>query len=259
MPTQEQNLGNAASFFDVLFRTLGTRPRRILDFGCGEGALARDLRTRGYDAYGCDTWKLYKLKPPTDERLREISQDPYRIPFEDEFFDAVVSTSVFEHAQNKEECFREIHRVLKKGGHSVHMFPGKLYLPWEPHIYVPFVNWFWPKVPKWWLGIFAFLGVRNEYQHGKAWREVRDHNYWYCANGISYWSWKRYREMSERIFGKCEYPMELFISQPGGGFNRLAQKLPFKPLSGLVSRHFRSGVLLQTKVHDLPMAMKSST
>ena len=38
-----------------------------------------------------------------------ISLDPYSLPFESNSFDAVVSTSVLEHAQNKEECFREIH------------------------------------------------------------------------------------------------------------------------------------------------------
>ena len=84
-----------------------------------------DLRALSYDTYGCDTWRTFSLNAPADERLREITQEPYRIPFDPQAFDFVVSTSVFEHAQNKEECFREIHRVLKPGGYAIHVLPGQ--------------------------------------------------------------------------------------------------------------------------------------
>jgi SAM-dependent methyltransferase len=248
--TQEQSINLAASFFHVLIGELVKENRgflKILDFGCGAGRLVGDLRALGHETYGCDTWSTFSLNAPADERLREITQKPYRIPFDAQAFDFVVSTSVFEHAQNKEECFREIHRVLKPGGYAIHLLPGKWYLPTEPHIYVPLVNWFWPRVPRWWLGLWAFLGVRNEFQKEMTWRHVRDSNYAYCEKGLSYWSTRRYREVSDRIFGRYFYPMELFVSQPGGGFNRLAQKLPFKKLMGLISREFRMGVLVQQK------------
>ena len=42
--------------------------------GCGTGGLVSDFRARGYEAYGCDTWHLYDIKPPSDERLREIER-----------------------------------------------------------------------------------------------------------------------------------------------------------------------------------------
>lgn len=247
--TQGQSINLAASFFDVLMGDLATRSKsslKILDFGCGEGLLVGDLQTLGYDTYGCDTWSTYGLAPAND-RLRAIAQKPYRIPFDSRDFDFVVSTSVFEHAQNKEECFTEIHRVLKPGGYAIHILPGRWYLPTEPHIFVPLVNWFWPRVPRWWLGLFALLGIRNEFQKDMTWRQVRDSNHAYCATGLSYWSTARYREVSDRIFGRCFYPMELFLAQPGGGFNRLARRLPFKRLLGLVSREFRMGVLVQQK------------
>jgi SAM-dependent methyltransferase len=245
---QDQNIADAAGFFDSLLRRLGGHgPLRVLDFGCGTGALVGDLRARGYEAYGCDTWHLYDIKPPSDERLREIGRDPYRIPFDSGYFDAVVSTSVFEHAQNKEECFEEIYRVLKPNGHAIHIFPAKWYLPTEAHMYVPLVSWLWPHVPKWWLSLWALLGVRNEFQQGKSWREVRDLNYQFCQRGLSYWSTRRYRQVSDRIFGESLFPMELFVLQPGGGFNALTRRVPFKKLMGLVSREFRMTVLLQHK------------
>lgn len=249
--TQEQSIRLAASFFDVLIRDLagaGRGPGRVMDFGCGAGDLIRELQILGYDSFGCDTESAFRAGEPPSDRRRQITRSPYAIPFDSGCFDFVVSTSVFEHAQNKEECFREIHRVLKAGGHAIHILPGKWYLPAEPHIYVPLVNWFWPHVPKWWLGLWALLGVRNEFQGGMGWREVRDRNYLYCGSGLSYWTTKRYREVSDRVFGKHFYPMELFVAQPGGGFNRLARKLPFPRLMGLLSREFRMGVLVQQKL-----------
>lgn len=86
---------------------------RLLDFGCGRGDLVRTLDNFGYSAYGCDVIKNWSFDDP---KFKLIRQSPYRIPFEDESFDFILSTSVLEHAQNKEEVFREMYRVLKKGG-----------------------------------------------------------------------------------------------------------------------------------------------
>lgn len=73
------------------------------------------------------------------QHIDAISMQPYRLPFAANEFDVVGSTSVLEHAQNTEECYRAIHRVLP-GGVALHGFPGKWYLPRKPHIYVPLVN-----------------------------------------------------------------------------------------------------------------------
>ena len=133
---------------------------KVLDFGCGGGSLVGDLVSAGYDAHGCDMDEYWRARPDADgRRFGKISPDPYRIPFEDSCFDIVVSTSVFEHAQNTETCFREIHRVLKPGGYSMHLLPAKWHLPYEPHIFVPLVNFIWPHVPRWWLALWALLGV----------------------------------------------------------------------------------------------------
>ena len=58
-----------------------------------------------------------------------IDINNFKIPFENNSFDLVISTSVFEHVFNKEEAFREIKRVLKKDGLAIHNFPSKYYLP----------------------------------------------------------------------------------------------------------------------------------
>jgi SAM-dependent methyltransferase len=218
----------------------------ILDFGCGAGQLVQRLATRGFDVYGCDV-----VIPPsggeTCGRLRMIPRDPYRLPFQDASFNAVFSTSVLEHAQNKEQCFKEIHRVLKPGGCAMHLFPAKWYLPYEPHILVPLVNYLWPHCPQWWLALWAILGVRNEFQGGMSWREVVKANRAYCAEGLSYVPTSRYRRMSLGVFGNCEWPMKFYIENAEGGFASLSRKLPFKGLAGLVSREGRMSFLVQRK------------
>ena len=107
----------------------------MLDFGCGTGRLVSVLLRSGHDVRGCDVrpyWQDQSRVP--EDRFRLLMNEPYRIPFDDGSFDVVISTSALEHAQNKEELFAEIHRVLVPGGASMHLFPGKWYLPVEPHI-----------------------------------------------------------------------------------------------------------------------------
>lgn len=211
---------NATAFIDrVVAQTCGKSVSSVLDFGCGQGALVEGLRQRGYDAFGCD---IFSNGRPD---CRVIEQ-PYRLPYPDGSFDAVVSTSVLEHAQNTEEAFRECYRCLKSGGWAIHLLPGKWYLPVEPHIYVPLVNVMWPRVPRWWLGAWAILGVRNEFQHGKSWREVRDLNAAYCKSGLHYQSMRFYRDLSLKIFGNYEELIDLYIRDAYGGAARVLRKLP---------------------------------
>ena len=113
--------------FDNAIRSFGQgKGRRVMDFGCGAGALVRGLESAGYESYGCDFRGSVGESP--SGQLREIGTSPaYALPFPDEYFDVIVSTSVLEHAQNKHECFVEMRRVLKPGGFAVHLFPAKMY------------------------------------------------------------------------------------------------------------------------------------
>ena len=108
--------GATARFFIRAARELAGVDRTdglaVLDFGCGGGDLVRALRDLGLDARGCD----FSANLDADEHLSPIPADPYRLPYPDDSFDLVISTSVFEHAQQTEECMAEIHRVLRPGG-----------------------------------------------------------------------------------------------------------------------------------------------
>jgi SAM-dependent methyltransferase len=221
---------------------------KVLDFGCGKGNLVKELSSLRYDANGCDIdayWE--KESEPETDTLSRISLAPYRLPFENGTFDVVVSTSVLEHAQNKEECFKEIHRVLKSGGYAMHLYPGKWYLPYEPHIYVPFVNMLWPTCPKWWLSFCAKLGVRNEFQQGKSWKEVVDLNTRYCELGLSYWSNRKYYKLSQKVYGNYSAPMKFYINHANGGAAKFFRRFPAKGLWGWLIGNIRMNFIVLKK------------
>jgi len=240
---------NDSAFIALALRDLcGVPPDAVvLDFGCGRGALVRYLRAAGFDAWGCDNSVFRSGDYDPDELLKEISTEPYRLPFGDATFDAVVSTSVLEHARNKEEIFREIHRVLRPGGATLHMMPSKWYLPVEPHCYVPLVNWMWPNVPHWWLLLWALLGVRNEFDSHLSWREVARRNQERCATNLHYWTQSQYRRAMQPIFGNCAFPHRFFLEKGSGGAASLARRLPGKTLLAWALGQFRMTMLMAVK------------
>jgi SAM-dependent methyltransferase len=147
----------------------------VLDFGCGIGDGVRVLLEHGYDAYGVDVgewwgrdYGAYWHDSPIPEdgvasRLSATSEGDYRLPYADGFFDLVLSSQVFEHVFNYVDVFKELKRVTKPGGVSVHLFPGPSMLT-EPHLGIP-VN----ALTKydWWLLVWAPI-FRDTRQKMKA-------------------------------------------------------------------------------------------
>ncbi len=256
----ERDTTATAHFFIRAARELAGLDRTdgldLLDFGCGRGDLVRALRHLGPNARGCD----FSANLGTDEHLSPIPADHYRLPYLDDSFDLVISTSVFEHAQRTEECMTEIHRVLRPGGVAMHGFPSKWYLPVEPHLYVPLVNWLWPLPQRPWLALWAIAGIRNEYQKGLSWQEVTRLNATYVREGICYRTSRHYGAISDRVFGNHEWAMEFSIRHSPGGAAALARRMPFKSLTGWLIREFREGFLVQRKTGldaDRPTARRT--
>ena len=240
----------AAGFFHTAIRRFGASTPsggiKVLDVGTGRGRLVQAMMQAGLDAYGCDIQSNWGADAP-DGRFAVIESRPYLLPYADGSFDVVLSTSVLEHVRDKMAAFREFHRVLKPGGLSMHLFPSKWYLPTEPHLYVPLLNYFWPRPTRPWLAMWALAGVRNEYQVGKSWREVVALNEEYCANGISYWPLNRYRRLSESVFGNFATPMDFYIEQAGGGIASRLRRLPFRRATGALVGALRMRFIVQHK------------
>jgi SAM-dependent methyltransferase len=247
------------------------RKTRVLDFGAGRGFLVAELQTMGFDVFGCDIeayWNSMgrtdhilpedlatlrsRIRRDIDGRLKIILQKPYRLPFEDNSFDVVLSTSVLEHVNNKRDCFLEIKRVMTPGGYSMHCFPGRWYLPYEPHLHIPLLNIIWPKVPLWYLRLWATIGFRPDCSllaspKNKTTNEVVEANYNFCRDQLSYWSTEKYTKLSMDVFGNYSWPMDFYIDNAPGGYAKLCRRLPMERFWGLLGKEFREAFLVQHK------------
>jgi ubiquinone/menaquinone biosynthesis C-methylase UbiE len=98
-------------------------PRRVLDVGCGTGFLLRRLAARcpqatelaGIDA--APSMIEAAEQAADDERLRFTAGAAERLPYPDDSFDLVVSTTSFDHWADQQAGLRECARVLAPGGH----------------------------------------------------------------------------------------------------------------------------------------------
>jgi len=115
---------------------------RVLDYGCGDGTLARMLQNAGFDAYGCDVrWPgaSYGWDEASAGAKLQYFESGGRLPFEDDFFDVVVSDQVFEHVEPLHASVAEIERVTRPDGVMYHHFPTAEV--WrEGHIGIPFAH-----------------------------------------------------------------------------------------------------------------------
>lgn len=99
---------------------LPAAPQRVLDLGCGEGRLSRELKRLGHSVVGIDA-------APTMVRLAR-EQDPegdYRVadaaelPFPDNSFEVVAAFMALMDVDDMSGAVSESARVLQSGGHLV--------------------------------------------------------------------------------------------------------------------------------------------
>ncbi len=118
---------------------------RILDYGCGKGEIVEALRSRGFEALGCDVYyEGGDYSSGVDKKLlggiiRRMEGD--KIPFPDDSFDYVINNQVMEHVKDMDSVLKEIHRVLKPGGQVLSLFGDKTMWT-EGHCGIPFLHRF---------------------------------------------------------------------------------------------------------------------
>jgi len=102
----------------------GIRPgHRVLDFGCGTGALSLMVKARHplAEVVGVDVDEevLDSARDKAARRGLDVRWDLYdgaRLPYPDDGFDRVLTALVVHHIADKAPALRELHRVLRPGG-----------------------------------------------------------------------------------------------------------------------------------------------
>lgn len=98
---------------------------KVLEIGCGDGAMLQLLADRNIDAVGVDA-SASGIDRCAAAGLRaqclDISTDG--LPFPDDFFDLVISLETFEHLMNPHYALQEVRRTLHSGGRFLCSIPN---------------------------------------------------------------------------------------------------------------------------------------
>ena len=90
---------------------------RVLEIGCGEGALLAALPAARKFGIDPSINALRRARSRSDAECAVARSE--QLPFLSEFFDLVVTVGVMEHFEDPEAATREIQRVLTRSGHYI--------------------------------------------------------------------------------------------------------------------------------------------
>jgi SAM-dependent methyltransferase len=117
-------------------KQIDLRNKRVLEFGCGTGVEVWYLSHQfGADAWGVDVAERSGWSSLSDDRTHLLCADiATDSPFEADYFDRVISSTVLEHVVHPFAILAEIYRITKPGGlvaMSANLYRG----PKASHIY----------------------------------------------------------------------------------------------------------------------------
>lgn len=134
------------SQYDDHFPAESVRNKRVLDFGCGEGALSFHACSLGASSvHGVDVIKKNILNAQALADKADLPVTPQfsasgvnRMSFQDNSFDVILCFDVVEHIMDPLPIWAEWHRVLAPGGHIL-IWWQPYYHPYGHHLmsYVP--------------------------------------------------------------------------------------------------------------------------
>jgi ubiquinone/menaquinone biosynthesis C-methylase UbiE len=139
---------------------------KILDVGCSQGLTIGYIAQAFHRVEGIDIDKsaLETAKHRLDRLGLKTKLHHYsgkRLPFQNNVFDGIVATEVFEHVDDRKLFISELHRVLKRGGKLLITAPNKLY-PIECEFHLPFLSY----LPKSLADIYVKLSKKGDsYDH----------------------------------------------------------------------------------------------
>jgi SAM-dependent methyltransferase len=100
------------------------RPGRLLEIGCGNGALLEQAAKVGWIAMGIDFDEAAVARANEREGVSAHLGELQQRTFADASFDAIVMNNVIEHIWNPVDTMRECRRVLKPSGRMIIVTPN---------------------------------------------------------------------------------------------------------------------------------------
>lgn len=121
-------------FLQEMKRT--NRQLKVLDFGCSQQPYKYlfEQFDNAIEYVGLDVYDGEKV---------DVIYDGNKIPFEDNCFDFIFSSSVLVHIENLDNSLREIYRALKKGGVAMHVVPFAVHVHGVPFDFSRLTRYGW--------------------------------------------------------------------------------------------------------------------
>lgn len=98
----------------------------FLDWGCRDGHVGYMISSylsAQVEIHGCDITKgKYGIFAEKANLVYSQLNHHYKLPYDDNYFDAVIGNGVLEHAANDYESLKEIYRILKTDGYLIITF-----------------------------------------------------------------------------------------------------------------------------------------
>jgi SAM-dependent methyltransferase len=123
-----------------LIASLTSPARVVLDIGCGNGSILRDLKRRGYRHLHGMEISQYAVQRLRREGIEMHAGFAPSIPLPDGTFDTVIASQVLEHVIRRRKFLKEIRRVLKPAGHAFIFVPDNCLGPIDEHEHVAKYN-----------------------------------------------------------------------------------------------------------------------
>jgi len=139
--------------------------KRILDVGFGSGGVSVAFSQAGAEVFGVDVDPELKIIAERNLLSHNAKADfkiynGVDLPYPDNYFDYIISSSVLEHVSLPEKLLNEMLRVLSPGGRLLLSLPNRYY-PKETHTLAYFVSY----MPRWLARVYLRLLKRSPLEH----------------------------------------------------------------------------------------------
>ncbi len=102
---------------------------KIIDLGCNDGGLSKEIADRGNEVISVDLPEVIKIARAKYPTLSFIAVDlSQEFAWEDNSFDVAVASEIVEHMIDDIAFLQNCHRILKKGGRLLLTTPNVAYI-----------------------------------------------------------------------------------------------------------------------------------